>query len=95
LLDPPRLDSDIDWERSNKEYWAELGSYEIYARKCMDAYYKAMREEMSWMMRVLERLIWFLFRNHYDRVYDIHVRLPEMGLYRKSEGGAAREVVNA
>lgn len=72
----------------------ELGPYEVYANKSKAAQYRGMRAEMTWTMKILERAIWFLFPNHYDRVYDVHVRLPDMRLYPKVHGGTAREVVN-
>jgi hypothetical protein len=57
----PDWESDIDWERSEREYRAEYGPSWLYVQKRKAAIYREQRQEMSVVARVVDYLLELLF----------------------------------
>lgn len=78
------LETEYDWEESNRQYWAEHGSPEALHRKLIDEVKRADRLAMGFWARMLDRLIDFLCPRYYERMWGRHVQRPLMRVIRRS-----------
>jgi hypothetical protein len=80
------LRTECDWEESKRQYWAEIGDFDVYCLKVKKRWDRERRSELSIGGLIAEGICQLIFRARYRSglISKISSSLPPMRIMRRT-----------